>query len=156
MDRRPRPLKRGLVGQAPRGQHGPRDRRRVRRHVRGRARDGHRRRGSLQTDDAKRDDYVRSAEFLDAEAFPELRFSAEASGADGDAITGELTIRDTTLPLTLHVQRLEADAAELRLELTGAALRRPYGLKFPHAFGAADRSVADEVELVLDLVLVPA
>ena len=111
---------------------------------------------SLQTDDPKRDDYVRSAEFLDAETFPELRFAADVSGADGEAITGDLTIRDTTLPLTLHVQRAEADAGEVRLELTGTALRRPYGLKFPQAFGAADRSVTDEVDLVFDLVLVPA
>lgn len=111
---------------------------------------------SLQTDDAKRDDYVRSAEFLDAETFPELRFAAGAAGTAADAITGELTIRDTTLPLTLHVQRAEAAADELQLELHGTVLRRPYGLKFPHAFGAADRSVADEVELVVDLVLVPA
>ena len=111
---------------------------------------------SLETDDPKRDDYVRSAEFLDADAFPELRFTADVSGADGDAITGELTIRDTTLPLTLHARSADAGAGELHLELTGTALRRPYGLKFPQAFGAADRSVTDEVELVLDLVLVPA
>ena len=111
---------------------------------------------SLQTDDPKRDDYVRSAEFLDADAFPELRFTADAADAEGDAITGELTIRGTALPLTLHVRGADADAGELHLELTGTALRRPYGLKFPQAFGAADRSVTDEVELVLDLVLVPA
>ena len=111
---------------------------------------------SLRTDDPKRDDYVRSPEFLDAEDFPELRFTADVAGAGGEAITGELTIRDTTLPLTLHVQRAEAGASEVQLELTGTALRRPYGLKFPHAFGAADRSVADEVELVLELVLVAA
>lgn len=107
---------------------------------------------SLRTDDPKRDEYVRSPEFLDAEDFPELRFSAELTG--GDAIAGDLTIRDTTLPLTLQVERMEADADEVQLELTGTVLRRPYGLKFPHAFGAADRSVADEVELALDLVLV--
>ena len=111
---------------------------------------------SLETDDPRRDDYVRSAEFLDADAFPELRFTADAPGADGDALTGELTIRDTTLPLTFHVRSADAGAGELHLELTGTALRRPYGLKFPQAFGAADRAVTDEVELVLELVLLPA
>jgi len=109
---------------------------------------------SLQTDDPKRDEYVRSPEFLAAEDFPELRFSADLASAEDHAITGDLTIRDTTLPLTLHVRRAEVDGDEVQLELTGTALRRPYGLKFPQAFGAADRSVADEVELVLDLVLV--
>jgi len=54
------------------------------------------------------------------------------------------------------VQRAESDADEVQIELTGTVLRRPYGLKFPQAFGAADRSVADEVELALDLVLVTA
>ena len=111
---------------------------------------------SLKTDDPKRDDYLRSAEFLDAGACPELRFTADVTDADGDAITGELTIRATTLPLALQVRSADAGAGELHLVLTGTALRRPYGLKFPQAFGAADRSVADEVELVLDLVLLPA
>jgi len=111
---------------------------------------------SLQTDDPKRDEYVRSGGFLDAETFPQLRFRADAAAAGGDALTGELTIRDTTLPLTLHVRRVDAADDEVRLELTGTALRRAYGLRFPQAFGAADRSVTDEVELVLQLVLVPA
>ena len=111
---------------------------------------------SLETDDPRRDDYVRSAEFLDADAFPELRFAADVSGGDGKTITGELTIKATALPLTLHVRSADAGTGEVRLELTGTTLRRPYGLKFPQAFGAADRSVTDEVEIVLDLVLVPA
>ena len=111
---------------------------------------------SLQTDDPKRDEYVRSAGFLDAETFPQLRFTAEAAAADAEELAGELTIRDATFPLTLHVRRADAVDGELRLELTGTALRRPYGLKFPQAFGAADRSVADEVELEFELVLVSA
>jgi polyisoprenoid-binding protein YceI len=112
--------------------------------------------GSVRTDDPKRDDYVRSAEFLDAETFPELRFAAEAADLAGGSLTGELTIRATTLPLTLLVEGSQDGEEQVHLKLTGTALRRAYGLRFPQAFGAADRSVADEVEIVLELVLVPA
>jgi polyisoprenoid-binding protein YceI len=111
---------------------------------------------SVQTDDPKRDDYLRSAEFLDAEAFPELRFTAGLPDLEDGAVTGELTIRDTTLPLRLKLERSEAGDQQVELRLTGTALRRAYGLRFPQAFGAADRSVTDEVEIALDLVLVPA
>ena len=111
---------------------------------------------SVRTDDEQRDVFVRSDEFLGADAHPLMRFSATASGDDAATLDGELTIRDTTLPLTLHVEAAEPDGDALELRLRGAVRRRAYGLRFHQAMGAADRSVGDEVALALDLVLVPA
>lgn len=110
---------------------------------------------SVHTDDEQRDVFVRSDEFLGADEFPLLQFDAQLSGEDGATLDGELTIRETTLPLTLHVETVASDAAELTLALRGSLRRRAYGLRFHQAMGAADRSVGDEVELALDLVLVP-
>lgn len=110
---------------------------------------------SIHSDDDQRDAFVRSDEFLGADAFPLLQFDAQVTG-DGDAaLDGELTIRDATLPLTLHVEGVESGAETLELQLRGSVRRRAYGLRFHQAMGAADRSVGDEVQLELDLVLVP-
>ena len=54
----------------------------------------------------KRDDHVRSADFLDAKAFPEMIFvgkSSEKTGERTGRIHGELTLRGVTRPLTLDV-----------------------------------------------------
>ena len=110
---------------------------------------------SVQTDDGQRDLFVRSDEFLDADAFPRMAFRAQVVRGDPVTLDGELTIRDTTLPLTLRVEPAEAGDGELGLRLRGSVRRRAYGLRFHQAMGAADRSVGDEVELALDLVLVP-
>jgi polyisoprenoid-binding protein YceI len=62
---------------------------------------------SIDTGDEDRDRHLRSAEFLDVERFPELRYrstAVEAAGEDRWAVTGELTIRDVTRPVTLSVE----------------------------------------------------
>lgn len=109
---------------------------------------------SVRTDDEGRDAFVRSEEFLGADEFPLMRFTAQPAADDPAVLEGELTIRETTLPLTLRVEAADAPADTLALRLRGAVRRRAYGLRFHQAMGAADRSVGDEVELALDLVLV--
>ena len=54
----------------------------------------------------KRDEHVRSADFLNAKEFPEMVFvgkSSEKTGARTGRIHGELTLRGVTRPLTLDV-----------------------------------------------------
>lgn len=109
---------------------------------------------SVRTDEQQRDDFVRSEEFLGAEEFPLMRF-AGVVGEDG-SLEGDLTIRDTTMPLQLGMERGSAGQAEVELALRGTMRRRAYGLRFSQGMGAADRTVSDELELALDLVLLPA
>lgn len=109
---------------------------------------------SVRTDDEHRDRFVRSGEFLDADAFPLLRFSAQDAPGDGATLDGELTIGATTLPLRLSVEHPPAPEGARALRLRGSVRRRAYGLRFHQAMGAADRSVSDEVGVDLQLVLV--
>lgn len=111
--------------------------------------------GSVKTDEQQRDEFVRSEEFLGAADFPAMTFAGAASD-DGGALEGELTIRDTALPLQLEVEAGDARAERIELALRGTVRRRAYGLRFHQGMGAADRTVSDEVALALDLVLVPA
>jgi polyisoprenoid-binding protein YceI len=62
---------------------------------------------SIDTGDEERDRHLRSPEFLDVERFPELRYrstSVRAVGDDRWEVTGDLTIRDVTRPVTLDVE----------------------------------------------------
>ncbi|MEY2420340.1 MAG: hypothetical protein QOI95_407 [Acidimicrobiaceae bacterium] len=62
---------------------------------------------SIDTGDQERDRHLRSPEFLDVERYPEIRYrstTVQAAGEDHWAVTGELTIRDITRPVTLDVE----------------------------------------------------
>jgi polyisoprenoid-binding protein YceI len=62
---------------------------------------------SIATGSPGRDEHLRSADFLDAETYPELTFRSTAvknvSGAEF-VLAGELTIRDATRPVELKVE----------------------------------------------------
>ena len=56
-----------------------------------------------------RDDHLRSADFLDAEKFPEIRFHGDKVAVIGESdyrVEGNLTIRGVTKPVTLLVHYL--------------------------------------------------
>ena len=60
---------------------------------------------SITTGAADRDEHLRSADFIDAGNHPRLRFVSTEISRDGDdwKVTGDLTIRDVTRPVTLDV-----------------------------------------------------
>src|SRR5258708_7527623 len=63
--------------------------------------------GTIDTGTAQRDNHVRSADFLDVEKFPELRFRSsrvEDLGAGRLRVIGDLTIRDTTREIAVDVE----------------------------------------------------
>jgi polyisoprenoid-binding protein YceI len=62
---------------------------------------------SIDTRDRTRDEHLRSADFLDVERHPELRFastSVQADDKDRWHVTGDLTVRDVTRPVVLDVE----------------------------------------------------
>lgn len=62
---------------------------------------------SIDTGDEKRDGHLRSADFLDAEQFPEIVFKSTKvalSAKDRFTVDGDLTIRGTTKPATVSVE----------------------------------------------------
>ncbi|NEE17869.1 YceI family protein [Streptomyces sp. SID7499] len=72
---------------------------------------------SVQTRNTKRDDHLRSGDFLDAESHPDLTFVSthvEQTGGTRFGVTGDLTVRGVTRQVTVD------------LELTGSG-RDPQG-----------------------------
>jgi polyisoprenoid-binding protein YceI len=60
---------------------------------------------SIDTRDKDRDAHLRSPDFLDVEQSPQMTFRSTAVSGEGDewTVTGDLTIRDVTRPVTLVV-----------------------------------------------------
>jgi polyisoprenoid-binding protein YceI len=64
---------------------------------------------SIDTRIKKRDDHLRSAEFFNAEKYPQITFKSRGvkqTGPQSGDIHGDLTIHGVTKPITLHVKLL--------------------------------------------------
>ncbi len=62
---------------------------------------------SIDTRNADRDAHLRSNDFFDMETYPEITFtstSVEQVGADDYRVTGDLTIKGTTKPVTVDLE----------------------------------------------------
>lgn len=63
---------------------------------------------SVTSGDQARDEHLRSADFFDVDNYPTATFRSTAVAWDGStgSVTGDLTIRDVTRPVTLGVEYL--------------------------------------------------
>ena len=119
---------------------------------------------SVDTGIADRDGHLRSADFFDAESFPLMTFrSTAAARVAGDRyrITGDLTLRDVTKPLTIdlefHGAATDVYGAE-RVGFEGSAeiLRSDWGLTWNAALETGGVMVSDKVKLFFDISAVKA
>ncbi|MGW7573231.1 YceI family protein [Streptomyces sp. NPDC054765] len=119
---------------------------------------------SIDTGIADRDGHLRSADFFDAETFPLMTFrSTAAARVSGDRyrITGELTLRDVTKPLTIdlefHGSATDVYGAE-RVGFEGSAeiLRSDWGLTWNAALETGGVMVSDKIKLTFDISAVKA
>lgn len=68
--------------------------------------------GSYTSRNAKRNDHIRGADFLDADNHPDLVFTAEQlkPTADGYQAAGSVTVKAETFPLDVDISNVEYDA----------------------------------------------
>jgi polyisoprenoid-binding protein YceI len=120
---------------------------------------------SLDTLQAERDVHLCSADFFDAERYPEISFHAAGMQFNGDdshfALTGELTIKGVTRPIVLdgklHGAVVDDDGRErVALALRGQLDRADYGLVWNRLLETGNLLVGDTVDLVLDVAAVRA
>jgi len=117
---------------------------------------------SVSTNSAQRDGHLLSDDFFNAEKFPKLTFTStgiEKTGDDEYKLSGNLTIRDITKPVTLEVSYAGTvtdpwGQVKAGFEITGKINRKEFGLKW-HAVTEAGGFVAgDEVKLLLNVQMV--
>lgn len=114
--------------------------------------------GSVDTSSADRDGHLTSADFFDAEVFPEITFSSTAVDRDGDtwAITGDLTIKDVTKPVTIDFDFLGTSLdpfGNTRIGFEGATTvnRKDWGLTWNAALETGGVLVSDKIKLEFDV-----
>ena len=114
---------------------------------------------SIDTGNADRDAHLRSADFLDAERFPELTFESRKVAKDpGGALTvsGDLTIRDVTRPVQLTVvesgtQRDPWGHERVAYSATTSIDRRDFGLIWNQALETGGVMVGHDVQITLEV-----
>ncbi|MER6196649.1 YceI family protein [Streptomyces sp. NPDC001586] len=114
---------------------------------------------SVDTGIADRDAHLRGGDFFDADAFPLMTFrsgTAAALGGDTYRITGDLTIKDVTRPLSIDLE-FNGSATDPygneRVGFEGSAeiLRSDWGLTWNAALEAGGVMVSDKVKLTFDI-----
>lgn len=117
---------------------------------------------SIDTDNERRDNHLRSADFLEAERHPEITFTSRrvepAGGATGEGrwrIEGDLTIRGVTLPVVLDAALQGQTTAGGRPVVAWTAEtaidRTDYGLTWNRAIESGGFLVGDEVQILLEI-----
>lgn len=113
---------------------------------------------SVDTAVSARDEHLRSKDFFDVERFPTLRFVSQKIERLYPAhfrVTGELTIKDRTRPVSLEVEfgGIAQDlAAGTRIGFTakGSIDRREFGLTWDEVLETGGLVVGDRIRLVIE------
>jgi polyisoprenoid-binding protein YceI len=86
--------------------------------------------GSIDTKVAKRDTHLRSADFFDTGNHPSITFTVDqiTPASNGATVTGSLTVRDRTRPVTLGASVSAFDGDEVWLDTELKVNRADYGL----------------------------
>ncbi len=117
---------------------------------------------SISTGNEQRDGHLKSADFFDAEKFPTISFvSTSFKKVDGSdyELTGDLTIKGFTVPVTLAVEYGGAmtdfyGQNKVGFELSAKISRAEYGLTWSAVTETGGVVVSDDVKLQLSIQLV--
>jgi polyisoprenoid-binding protein YceI len=116
---------------------------------------------SIDTRTEARDTHLRSADFFDVEKYPEIRFvSTKAMRTkDGYKLSGDLTIKGVTRPVTLDVTEEGSGVdpwgnVKSAFSAVGKFNRTDFGLTWNAALEAGGVLVSEEVRISIDAQLV--
>ena len=117
---------------------------------------------SIRTNNAARDNDIRSSNFLEVDKYPVITFkstSVEPAGPDRYTLTGDLTIKGTTRPVALHVTKYGEfnDAGMMGHRIAYGATtkinRKDFGLKF-NAVLDGRLVVSEDIQITIEGELV--
>ena len=113
---------------------------------------------SIDTNNAMRDDHLRTNDFLDVPNHPTISLTSVGLRREDDTrwvMTGELTIRGVTKPVDFHVEYLgegpsmQEGKTVVAFEATAEIDRRDFGVSFNHSL--LDGSVVVGNKVVIEL-----
>ncbi|HEY3351250.1 MAG TPA: YceI family protein [Thermoanaerobaculia bacterium] len=114
---------------------------------------------SVSTNEPKRDEHLRSADFFDAAKFPEIRFvskSVKPAGENRFEVTGDLTLRgvtkQVTLPVTfLGIQKDPWGNEKAGFETAVTLNRKDFGVNWNKALDQGGYILGDDVSVTIAL-----
>jgi polyisoprenoid-binding protein YceI len=109
---------------------------------------------SIRTKSEDRDNHLKSDDFFNAEKYPKMVFQSTAF--DGETLSGNLTIRDITRPVTLQVEQngIAVDPygqTKAGFEIRGEINRKEFGLMWDAVTEAGSIVVSDKVKLQIEV-----
>ncbi|MFA1642303.1 YceI family protein [Chryseomicrobium imtechense] len=119
---------------------------------------------SINTNNTDRDNHLRSADFFDVENYPSITFKAtdiQSKGDDEYKVTGDLTIKDVTKPVSFDVeyegkgtnpwgQEVVAFSASSKIN------RKDFGLTWNQTLETGGVLVGEDIKIDIELELNPA
>ena len=119
---------------------------------------------SINTNSTDRDTHLKSADFFDADTYPKLSFESTGMTKKSDdeyELTGNMTIRDTTKPVTFTVEAggITKDPwgnTKAGFSLSGKINRKDFGLTWNAALETGGVMVSEDVKLMAEVQLVKA
>jgi polyisoprenoid-binding protein YceI len=117
---------------------------------------------SVTTHNEQRDGHLKSADFFDAEHFPNIIFKstgAKKMGDDEFELYGDLTIKGVTRPVSLEVEFSEVvndpyGNTKAGFSLKGKISRAHFGLTWSAVTEAGHVVVGDEVKFAMEVQLI--
>ena len=110
---------------------------------------------SVSTNNTQRDEHLKGGDFFASEKFPTLKFTStefKKVSDDDYTLTGNLTIKDVTKPVTLKVEFLGLakdpwGQIKAGFEATGKINRTDFGLTWNAALEAGGVLVSEDIKL---------
>jgi len=113
---------------------------------------------SINTKNEQRDGHLKSADFFDAEKYPELTFQSTSLDLSGGEVVlkGDLTLKGVTRPVTLKgdfggVMVDGYGQTKAGFEVEGKINRQDFGLTWSAVTEAGGVVVSDDVKLLLNV-----
>lgn len=117
--------------------------------------------GSVDTDDAKRDQHLRGADFFDVEKFPQITFTGgKLTDVNADRtkgkVEGMLTLHGVTKPVVLDVEWLGVATdpwgnTKAAFSATTKINRKDFGMVWNKTLDAGGYLIGEEVEIELNI-----
>ncbi|MGA8296660.1 MAG: YceI family protein [Acidimicrobiales bacterium] len=112
---------------------------------------------SVTTDDENRDNHLRTNDFFDVEHYPTMSFTSTKIEPAGDQwkVTGDLTIRGVTKPITLDLEfnggfKDDYFGARLGFSASAEINRQDFGVSFNKALDGGGVVVGDKVRIEIE------
>jgi len=113
---------------------------------------------SIDTDNGRRDNHLRSDDFFNAEVYPEITFTGKIEKEDDNYfLVGNFTIRETTKDIKFDVKYFgqipSKRGRKAGFKITGVINRFDYGLKWDNTIEAGGLVVGEEITITCNLEL---